>query len=163
MASNPKPGDFGVVRTGGWAARLIRWGTESTVNHAFVYLGNGEIIEAEPKGARISKASKYPHALWSTGKIELVEGEGEWIAHYAKTLVGIPYNWLDIAAIGLAQRRLGRIVGLRSWIAHRLSDNGKLMCSQLVDFAYQHVCIDLFTDGRPCGMVSPGDLLTLIQ
>lgn len=160
----PEIGDFGVVNTGNsFAARLIRWATQSTVNHAFVYVGNDQIVEAEPHGAALSRASKYPNAIWSTGKFKLNNLARFTIRGNAKGLVGTPYNWLDILAIGLAQRKLGRIVGLKSWIARRLSNDGKLICSQLVDYCYQKAGIQLFKDGRPCGMVSPGDLLNLIN
>lgn len=159
----PELGDFGVVRTGGWAGALIRWGTQSPVNHAFIYLGNDLVMEAEPNGATVSRATKYADVIWSTGKVGLTQGQRLTIVNRAKSLVGTPYNWLDIVAIALAQRRLGGILGLKSWIAKRLSDDGMMICSQLVDWCYQQAGVQLFKDGRPSGMVSPGDLYGLIH
>lgn len=164
----PEIGDFGVVNTGNsFAARVIRWATQSTVNHAFIYthdhVGHDRILEAEPGGAGYANADKYPNAIWSTGKIPLTDDQRKIIVAAAFNCWGKPYNWLDILAIGLAQRRFGRIIGLKSWIANRLSDDGTLICSQLVDYCYQMAGVELFKDGRPCGMVSPGDLLELIN
>lgn len=172
----PRLGDFGVVRTGGWAAAVIRWATRSTVNHAFVYVGDGKIVEAQPGGAVLSDVSEYEgRTIWSTGRVVaycdtggcvdgvFVPDERDAIAHAARGMVGVPYNWPDIAAIGLAQRRLGRLVTPRSWIARRLSRGDRLICSQLVDAAYNAAGLHLFTDNRPTGLVSPGDLLDLIR
>jgi len=83
--------------------------------------------------------------------------------HYIAHHKGIPYNWPDIVAIGLAQRRLGRLVTPRSWLARRLSRGDRLICSQLVDVCYEAAGLHLFTDHRPAGLVSPGDLLDLIR
>ena len=56
----PKPGDFGVVKTNGLAARLIQLGTASRWNHAFIYIGGGVIAEARPKeGLVLKSVSQY--------------------------------------------------------------------------------------------------------
>ena len=55
----PKPGDYAVVKTNGIIGRLIRIGTTSRWNHAFIYLGNDLIVEARPTGVTFGKASQY--------------------------------------------------------------------------------------------------------
>ncbi len=45
----------------------------------------------------------------------------------------------------------------------RLCRKDRLICSQLVDEAYRLADIHLFNDGRLPQLVSPGDLLVLIQ
>lgn len=161
----PELGDFGVVRTGGWAGQLIRWGTESPVNHAFVYVGMGEIVEMEPGGIQLSYASKYPDAIWSTGKIPLTATQRETIAHFerARARKGVKYSFLGLAVIALAQRRFGSIVTSRDFLARAVSDDGQEFCSQEVDFAYASNGVQLFDDGRLPGLVSPGDLYNLIK
>ncbi len=154
----PEVGEFGVVRTNGWAGLGIRIITRSTVNHAFVYVGDGLIVEAQPAGARLAPASLYPGALWSGPG--LTAGRGEAIAAAARTLVGTPYSWVDCAAIGLAD--------LFGWhvpysVRQRLNRRDRDMCSQLVDAADVLAGVALFADGRMSGDVSPGDLLLLIQ
>jgi cell wall-associated NlpC family hydrolase len=154
----PALGAFGVTRTDGWAAWVIRAVTRSTCNHAFVYVGNGNIVEAQPKGATLSPARIYPHAIWST--MPLTDVQRECIAAEALKLVGTPYSWVDDACIGLAD--------LFGWhvpepVRHRLNRRDRLMCSALVDQAYRDAGVHLFPDGRIPGDVSPGDLEHLIE
>jgi cell wall-associated NlpC family hydrolase len=150
---SPALGDFGVVRTGGTAAKLIRFGTRSTVNHAFVYIGGGCIVEAQPGGAVVSSADKYPLAVWA-GR------EQPQAAHHARQLVGTPYGWLDIAALSLACAGIGDEPN--NPIAQIVERDNRLICSQLVDRAYLLAGVHLFDDGRLSGQVTPGDLLDLI-
>lgn len=154
----PEVGEFGVVRTNGWAGRLIRWTTRSVVNHAFVCVGDGLIVEAQPAGARLAHASLYPGALWSGPG--LTAGRGEAIAVAALALIGTPYSWVDCAAIGLTD--------LFGWhvpeaVRRRLNRRDRLMCSALCDEAYRRAGVQLYDDGRVAGDVSPQDLLLLIQ
>jgi cell wall-associated NlpC family hydrolase len=154
----PELGDFGVVRTNGWAAWVIRKVTRSEVNHAFVYVGNGQIVEANPRGAAVGNVSEYPHATWS--HMALTTQQRHAIANAARSLVGTPYSWVDDVCIGLAD--------LFGWhvpepVRARLSKRSRLMCSQLVDVAYSKAGVTLFPDGRIPGDVSPGDLLHLIE
>ncbi len=168
----PNLGDFGVCPTyGNWRDRLIgriiRWDTSSPVNHAFVYIGDGLIVEAQPGGATRSPYDRYRNTFWSTGKIALNDTERAGIVAAARADVGVPYGWWDIVAIAFVQKRWfhGRLG--RNWLwkrlAARVSRNGTLICSQLVDEAYATGGVALFADGRPAGSVSPGDLFTLIR
>lgn len=160
----PELGDFGVVRTEGIGSALIRFGTDSPVNHAFVYVGDGQIVEAEPGGALLSPVNRHgDKVVWSTGAVTLATIERQRIACYARTLVGTPYGWPDIVAIALAQRRLGELVDSRTWWVRRIQTLDTLICSQLVDVAYNRAGVHLFDDGRLPGLVSPGDLLGVID
>ena len=155
---SPQLGDYFVVRTTGWAAWGIRLVTASPVNHAGVYVGNGLIVEAESAGARMVHASIYPDAIWS--HLDLTPAQRRSIGEAAKAKIGTPYSWLDDAAIGAA-KLLGR--ALPAFVRDRLKSKGRLMCSQLVDVCYHEAGVDLFTDGRYPGDVSPGDLYDLIE
>jgi hypothetical protein len=164
----PAEGDFAVVATGGWVARGIRWVTRSKVNHAILSIGLGWIVEGDPKGAQLSHASKYPHAIWANWPLDALQQHQ--IGQWGRMHVGTRYSWVDDAEIGavdMADRVkpvghwLGRAVG---WLFRkRLRSTRTLMCSQLVDAAYQAAGVQLFTDGRPAGAVSPGDLYILIE
>lgn len=155
----PAVGEFGVVRTGGWAGWLIRTVTRSEVNHAFVYVGRGRIVEAEPNGARLGYADAYPDAIWSG--VAITEGKGFDIANAARSLLGTPYSWLDCVSIGLAHIFGGHRIPM--FIRRRITRTDRLMCSALVDYAYHLGGVDLYDDGRLFGDVSPGDLLDLIR
>lgn len=158
----PKLGDFGVVRTGGALARVIRVGTDSWMNHAFVYVGNGQVIEAQPGGARLNSAEFYDHArfhiAWSTDLIPLTDMQRSNIAAWALKQKGVGYNWSDIAALSL--HCIG--LGTPKWAEKRIEDDNRLICSQLVDKAYRLSGVKLFDDGRLSGAVTPGDLWNLL-
>ncbi len=149
----PDLGDFFVVRTEGWAARVIRVVTRSDVNHAGVYVGDGRIVEAQPAGAAFNQVDAYPNARWSHVPLSGVQRQA--IVAEAVALIGTPYSWVDVVCIGLAD--------LFGWsvpepIRHRLRGKGELMCSQLVDTAYLRAGVHLFNDGRLPGDVAPSDL-----
>jgi hypothetical protein len=44
--------------------------------------------------------------------------------------------------------------GLRGFVAA----SGHMICSQLADLLYQRLGVQIFTDGRWCGYVTPGSL-----
>lgn len=166
----PTPGDFFVTATAGRlidriAAWLIRFGTNSNVNHAGLYIGDGVIVEAVGK-VRYNEITAYPDAIWSTGRLPAhltpTAQQRQAIVNKAHDLIGTPYSWLDIIAIGLAQRRLGQVVNSRTWWARRVSADGRYICSQAVDVEYQAGGIEFFDDGRLPGLVSPEDLEELL-
>jgi hypothetical protein len=167
----PQPGDFFVTATKGRlidriAARAIQWGTDSPVNHAGVYTGDGTIVEAVGK-VQYGSISEYPDAIWSTGRLpgRLVPtlAQRRLIVNEAHRLIDTPYSWLDIIAIGLAQKRLGALVNSNTWWARRICGDGHLICSQLVDRTWLAGGIHLFADGRLPGLVSPADLNDLLE
>lgn len=165
--TTPLPGDFFITATYGsrldrLLAFLIRWGTDSPVNHAGIFLGDNSICEAEPGGARISTGF-YDNCIWSTGHIDLTDDERTRIVYQAKLMRGVPYSWLDIVAITLAQKRLGGRINSNSWIAKRISSDKTLTCAELVDRVYNLAGIQLFKDGRLPGLIAPADLYNLIE
>lgn len=171
----PQPGDFGVVATTGplldrLAARVIRWGTDSPVNHAFVYTGSGRIVEAVRR-VRLGYADEYDDIIWSTGRLpaELTPStsQRDEIVATATSMVGDRYNALDIVAIGLAQKRIdpdrmAHWAEKPPWYVRRLNADHREICSQVVDAAYLAAGLHLFDDGRLPGLVSPGDLYRLL-
>jgi hypothetical protein len=154
----PQLGAFMVVKTGGWPAWWIRRITRSSVNHAAIYVGHGQVIEGRPQGAGYCDVDAYPQAIWSS--MQLTDQQRVRIVGYAYKHMGAPYSWLDCLAIGLA-----KVTGkkLAPFIRARLSRPDRLMCSQLVDLTYTEAGVPLFSDGRLAGDVSPGDLLELIE
>jgi cell wall-associated NlpC family hydrolase len=131
--------------------------TCSKVNHAGIYIGANQVIEAQPGGAKRSPASHYAHATWSHYPLT-PEQRGN-IGLAAISLEGTPYGFLDIVALAYA-KILGRACPkfIRKWVER----SDRLICSQLVDLCYQRAGIQLFADGRPNEDVTPGDLYDLI-
>jgi cell wall-associated NlpC family hydrolase len=156
-------GDFGVSHMGGQAGKLIRFGQWlngsgfSDYEHAFIYVGNGKVIEAEPAGARLATFN-YGGVLWSSDKVKIDSPLRRLaIVTLAHSYAGTPYSWADYFA--LATHRLHiPAPGLKSYV----STSGHMICSQLVDRCYQDAGIQLFDDGRWNGYVTPGDLAQLL-
>ena len=171
VAVQPLVGDFGLIKhsPGNWldhaAEKLIEFGTDSPYCHAFVYVGNDQIVEAI-RHVRVSPVTDYADITWSTGRLgpahtptSVQRGA---IAQAAMSYVGQSYNILDILAIALAQPRLGKPVDGDEWWVKRLSDDHMSICSQLVVNAYRMAGIAMFP-GVLSGLVSPGDLGSLLR
>lgn len=151
-------GTIGVARYGGFLPWLIRAVTRGPVNHAFIATGRGDVIvEGEPGGARLGKASEYRDVYWLTSLTEgMTPAQLECAVSWAMFHLGTPYSYLDDAAIAL--------VDLFGWapgfMRRRLASTKTLMCSQLCDAALAAAGRNLFDD-RPAGAVSPSDLYRL--
>jgi hypothetical protein len=159
--SEPRIGDFGVVATGGIISWLIRLFTFSRYNHAFIVGPRGQIVEAQPGGARIGNISDYPKAKYSHGAIFASTRAKIWDNAVSFTTAnggkGIGYGWADDAALGL------RFFGIWiPWINFQIARQDRLQCAQLVDYAYSLAGVTLFDDGRVPMSVDPGDLADII-
>jgi NlpC/P60 family len=153
MSYTPRYGDYGVVRTNGWAARLIQFGTRSRWNHAFVYIGNDQLIEANPKGVTISPTSKYSKIAWNQHE-ELNDEQREIIVKSAMHFNKTPYGFFDIG--NLALRILGLKILADTKLLEYLAKREGVICSELVSLSYKSAGIDL--TGIPDHEVTPGDL-----
>lgn len=155
----PRPGDFGVTATPGLVARLIRLVTHSTVNHAFVYVGDGLVIEAQMRaGMSFKSASRYPAVTWSN--LPLTDTQRAAIVAWSRWHLRVPYNYLDILALFLTLK-LGWVAP--RWARRMVANPNRLICSEAVDLAYQAASVQLINDGRPPCDVTPGDLFDVIE
>ena len=163
MTAFPQPGDFAVVSAGGIAGPLISFGEWLNGDgfgeweHAFLYVGGGDIIQAEPGGASERPLTGHAHTLWSSDAIPLTDPQRHAICAAAEGYLGIPYSFLDYAALAAHRLHLD-VPGLRAYI----SDTGHMICSQLVDQCYADAGVHLFADGRWPGYVTPASLASLI-
>lgn len=169
VTPNPPIGLIGLAQSGGEVGKLIRaaewlytrpykdWlspDNEPPWEHAFVSIGQGLIVEAEPGGARVAHASDHPGAYWCYGIYKLlVPGQACLVEDAAKKYVGVPYSFLDYAAL-IAHRLHAPVPGLRQYIA----STGHMICSQLADQCYTDAHANIFTDHRWPGYISPMDL-----
>lgn len=163
---SPQPGDFAVVRVNGDVGRLIRVGQWlngdgfADYEHAFVLVEDGQIIEAEPGGARRAALSEYEGrpTMWSTGRIALTGEQRARIVAAAEGYIGTPYSAADYFALAAHHLHLPGGPLLRHYVA----DSRHMICSQLVDQCYQDAGVQLFKDGRWPGWVTPADLHRLM-
>jgi hypothetical protein len=158
----PHAGDIGLVVMRGDLGRLIRVGQWldgdgfENYEHAFVYLGDESLVEAEPGGARREPSTKYDS--FDVVRLECPPQCRAAVVEAARELIGTPYSFLDYAA--LATHRLHvPAPGLR----HYIGDTGHLICSQLADEAARRGGWHLFDDNRWPGYVTPGALFQLAR
>ena len=86
------PGSYGVSHAGGITGELIRHATGGWAGHAFVYVGDGKIIEAVPPAARVAPAASHPDAVWNV-RFPLSDAQRDRICARAHALVGRPYDY----------------------------------------------------------------------
>lgn len=164
MSVDIKPGDFALTKITGLTGRAISLGQRfigdgAPVQHAMLYLGDGKVVQAMPGGAEcVPLADASPPVVWSSGVIRLTDYERQVIVGTGYSLIGTPYSFLDYGSIALAT------FGLRpAWLRRYVADSNHMICSQLVDFAYEMAGVHLFSDGRIPGDVTPGDLYRLLS
>lgn len=147
---------FLVPNVFGYAIRIF---TRSSYDHAFIYIGNGQIIEAQPKGARISELAEYDGdgLLWSTDT--LTDDQRAQIVISAKHLLNTSYGFLDIVYLGLAS------LGIRfNWLLKRVENEQRLICSQLVALSGRLAGVDAWLCGKENAcLVTPADLANRLQ
>jgi uncharacterized protein YycO len=161
----PKPGDFAVVSAGGLPGRLVRLaelangsGKYSGYEHAFIYIGDGQIIQAEPSGTAYGQLTPHGKTLWSTGHFDLTAEQRDKICDAARGYVGTPYSFLDYVALIFHHYRIPV-----PWLRRYIAATGHQICSQLVDSCYLAAGVHLYDDGRWRGYVTPADLAKLLS
>lgn len=132
---------------------LVRIGTLSRWGHACVAVGDAaagqtQIVEAMPDGVR-TRTSLVGDWVWSN--VALTDGQRDAVAGIAFGELRKPYDWGSI--LGFVLRHLGAHVRGRS----DDHPDQKLICSELVVWAYREAGVDLFPGVAP-GDISPGDL-----
>jgi uncharacterized protein YycO len=163
--TTPLPGDFAVTSVSGNVGFLISLGellngsAWGHWDHAFVYVGDGQLVEAEPGGAHLAGLDEYAGRpiAWSTGHIALTDEQRTAVVAAARSFIGVPYSAADYFALALWHFRL-RI----PWALKVMASRASMICSQLTDAAYEAAGVHLFTDGREPGDVTPAALATLI-
>ena len=160
----PEPGTFGLTKIGGLLGVAIsfgQWlvGDGSRYTHAFIVLDDGTVMEAMPSGARIrtlDHAQSHEPIAYSWA-LPLTDQQRANIVREARACEGIRYGFS--AYLHLALSRFGIRWG---WLERYLTLNGRLICSQLVDYVYCRAGVELFDDGRAHHDVTPGDLANLL-
>lgn len=161
----PKPGDIGLSYSNGYFSRFVRLaqaliGDWAIYSHAFIYLGDGYIIESLPQGATINRLEDYPPENVIFSHFRFTAEQRARICEEAIKLEGTPYSKLDFLAIGLSHYFGGR--GIPRWARRRVASSGKMICSQLVAEAYRRAGIELEPGSDPQDL-TPGDLARIIM
>lgn len=158
----PQAGDIGLtVITGpiGWLIRVGQWASfdGAPYQHAFlVTTDDGQTVEAMPGGARYNHVDRYDRHRTIYVRVDMPEAARWAVAGAGVAMMGPPpvaYSFLQYPSLALLALRI-KPPRLRRFI----KDSGRVICSQLVDVAFQRAGIELFDDGRDPGDVTPGDL-----
>jgi cell wall-associated NlpC family hydrolase len=157
MTYQPRIGDFGVVKTGGVAGKLIRIGTSSRWNHTFIYIGDGKIVEAKPTGVVISLASQYPLIGWNQHQI-LTDIQRQTIKAKAMDAVGKPYSFLTILNVIL--RILGLKILANTYVMRKLALKTGYICSELVEECYREAGVPIVN--KEDFQTTPGDIAEVL-
>jgi cell wall-associated NlpC family hydrolase len=94
------PGCYGISRGQGITGDLIRHAASPRPGHAFIYIGNGRIVEVAPPTVRIAPAASHPDALWNA-HCSLTAAQRQRICVRALALVGRPYDYPAYTAFAL--------------------------------------------------------------
>lgn len=151
------PGCYGVSHGVGLVGELIRHATESWAGHAFVYIGNGQIIEAAPPVARIAAAASHPDAVWNV-HYPLTDDQRDKVCARAHALVGCPYDYP--AYVGFALEVLKLRSGAQLDPVFR--EDRWRVCSALVADCYEFAGADLEEGLKYPNLISPADLYNMI-
>jgi hypothetical protein len=149
------PGYFGVVGTGGVVPWLIRRGTRSAYNHAFITLGDSVIVQAMPGGVQMATIMQYDdckNLAFSTGE-DLTADQRTAIVTRARALTGDKYDFADIAEDALDDMHWHW-----RWLIRLAADTHELDCSQLVAVCGIAAGQDAWCCGKTPTAVTPGDL-----
>jgi hypothetical protein len=180
-----QPGVFGVSHGGGVAGELIRHATGSWAGHAFLYLGDGLIVQGQPPQAATAPAASHGDAIWAYRMWDQLRRDAGWtdarvreaqarVVQRGHGLIGCTYDWAAYAGFALEVLKIRDQDELDPAFAH----DGYRVCSALVDDAetFGGVPMEFVpADGpgltahpdvkaaMPPNLVAPGMLLGLAQ
>lgn len=187
-----KTGMFGLTVIGGNLGKLVRFGQrvverqEYNFTHAFLVVDNNRIIEAEPGGAKFAPVTKYANrddVVFTDLPIRLAVSQAQqsWakvgysyamddaaisyeeilrrrVQRFGQQCEGVKYSYLDYFALALERFN----IHIKA-VQDRVQRSDRMICSQLVDWAYEQCGIHLFDDGRLPQDVTPGDLESYLE
>jgi hypothetical protein len=183
--STLQPGVFGVSHGGGTAGKLIRHATGSWAGHAFLYLGNGQIVQGQPPVAAIAPADSHGDAIWAFRMWDQLRRADGWteeqvaaaqarVVARGHALIGCAYDFEAYAGFALEVLKLRNASQLEPFFAR----DSYRVCSALVDDAETFGGVPMNfvpEDGpglaadpgtkvvMPPNLVAPGMLLGLAQ
>lgn len=138
-AAKLEPGTYGLSHGGGTAGELIRTATQSSVGHAFLYLGDGLIVQGQPPQSATAPADSHTDAIWAHRMWDqLRDGQG-WTYDQAaeaqakvvargRQLIGVAYDFEAYGAFTLMVLHIRNVNQLAA-LFHR---NAWRVCSALV-------------------------------
>lgn len=137
---------------------LIRHATASWAGHAFLYVGNGMIIEAAPPATRIAPVESHADAIWNLDEPGFSVATGVVICNRGHALLGTPYDYPAYIGFAMEILKIRNQQQLDPYFAH---DRWRV-CSADVADEYKFGGIDVSSGLKYPNLVSPADLLMRI-
>lgn len=160
IRKTPQPGDIGLTSITGAVGKLVQIGQwlngdgYGAYQHAFIVLPGNRLIEAMPGGAQIDSLDSYADRdVLYVAPLGITDAQRKAVVDNALKYEGVPYSFIDYIALATHRFHIPG-PGLRRYI----ESTGHMICSQLCDRAYRDAGLQLFTDGRWSGYVTPMDL-----
>lgn len=156
ILENIKPGDILLSRNKKNAiSTTIASITKSNWGHAFLYIGDGKILESNSHGVVINPLSHYFNTKYDVGlfrlKEELSTEQIEKLIKKARKLLGIKYGYLQLLWFLIL-----RIFGKSEDPDWSLDVDKGMVCSELIATAYEFV--DVKFKNLPPHQIEPADL-----
>lgn len=152
-----RAGCYGVSHGSGILGELIRHATDSWAGHAFVYVGNGQIIEGTAPVARMASANSHPDAIWNADEV-LTDEQRTKIVDRAHALIGVAYDYAAYIGFALEVLKLRKGAQLDP-VFH---DDHWRVCSALVADCYSFAGITIDSGLHDPNLVTPADLYNRI-
>ena len=148
----PRPGDILVfVRPHRLLDYVIKLLTSSRYYHVALWSGDGQVIEARPKGVMFNGLDGREGGYIV---VPAPEGRGEEALAWAKTQIGARFDRMNMLIVLLEHLfirvRLNRV------------PSGKYSCGEFVATAFDHAGVRVFTD-RDLDDVEPKDFARLLE
>lgn len=159
MTYQPRPGQYGTLRTKSFFGFFIQLGTECKEDHVVVFAGlvNGipSILEATPsRGVVLSPLSRYDGCKIAWNRDEFTDIEGAAIVEEGMSHLHDGYSFLAILLIAL---RILHISG-ETFLSDRVKKSGKFICSGFAVVLWQNAIGRKISD-KPAWLTTPADLM----
>ena len=149
--SHYQPGTILLIDHDGLVPAGIRLFTRSPWNHAAVCLGDGRTVEAGANGAFIGSEGNGSARHLAVNVGEFTDQERQLITMKALSLVGVPYNFLDIVLLAI-HGLTGRLVPM---LTRRVAKSHSMICSQLAAVCWQAAG---YQWGQDPSLITPADI-----
>ncbi len=152
LSRTPQPGDVLLFYNATGLNRFIAWFTGSPFYHVALYAGQGDVIEARPRGV-VRRNLRRREGGHDFLVVPTSEGAGKAALAWAEAKVGAGYDRLDILILILER------IFLHLHINYTPRD--KFACGEFVARAFEEAGEPLFPD-KAAGEVVPGDFAHLL-